>query len=72
MRDRSFWKPLTIAGAVLLMNSVVFWVMTLALALAGSALWGAALGCLIAGVPLLITGLISRRRHSACKRPMLT
>ncbi|WP_252106588.1 MULTISPECIES: hypothetical protein [unclassified Halomonas] len=63
MRDRSSWKPLTIAGVVLLMNSVVFWVMTLALD--GSALWGAALGCLIAGAPLLITGLISRRRYSA-------
>ncbi|MFG6666261.1 hypothetical protein ACGK9R_04040 [Halomonas sp. HNIBRBA4712] len=70
MRDRSLWKPLTIAGAVLLMNSLVFWVLTLALA--DSPLWGAALGCLIVGVPLFTLGLISRRQCSTRERPTLS
>ncbi|RUR39190.1 hypothetical protein ELY25_05995 [Vreelandella populi] len=60
MRANPDWKPLAIVGAVLLMNGFVFLLITLSAP--GGALWGAALGCLTAGIPLLLTGCIKRAR----------
>jgi len=62
MNSRNNWKPLTIAGAVLLLNSFVFLVITFSIQ--SSTLWGAAAACLIAGVPLLIAGLAQKGKLS--------
>lgn len=62
MNSSNNWKPLTIAGAVLLLNSFVFLVITFSTQ--SSTLWGPAAACLIAGVPLLIVGLAQKGRLS--------
>jgi hypothetical protein len=62
MSSSKYWKPLTIAGAVLLLNSFVFLVITVSMQ--SSMLWGPAAACLIAGVPILIVGLTQKTRLS--------
>jgi len=54
------WKPFTIAGAVLLLNSFVF--LGITFSIRSSTLWGPAAACLIAGVPLLIVGLAKKSK----------
>ena len=60
MNSSRNWKPFTIAGVVLLLNSFVFLVITFSIQ--SSTLWGPAAACLIAGVPLLIIGLVQKSR----------
>lgn len=60
MNSANNWKPLTTAGAVLLLNSFVFLFITFSIQ--SSTLWGPTAGCLIAGVPLLIVGLAQKSR----------
>lgn len=62
MSSSKYWKPLTIAGAVLLLNGFVFLVITFSMP--SSVLWGPAVACLITGVPLLVVGLIQKVRLS--------
>lgn len=60
MNSSKSWKPLTVAGGVLLFNSFVFLVITFSMQ--SSILWGPGAGCLIAGVPLLGVGLAQKNR----------
>ena len=60
MSSVKYWKSLSIAGAVLLLNSFVFLIITFSMQ--SSMLWGPAAACLISGVPLLTVGLAQKNR----------
>ncbi|MCF2859495.1 hypothetical protein L1286_18575 [Pseudoalteromonas sp. SMS1] len=57
------WKSMSVIGAVLIANGVVFSI--IALSLQSFAFWGPALGCVGAGIPLLVIGLSNQKQSKA-------
>jgi hypothetical protein len=60
MNVEKTWKPLSISGAVLIINSTIF--STIMLATGSDAFWGVGIGCFGAGFPLLTLGLLQYKK----------
>ncbi|KZN39748.1 hypothetical protein [Pseudoalteromonas luteoviolacea] len=63
MDSKKQWKSMSVVGAVLVANGVVFSI--IALSLQSFSFWGPALGCVGAGIPLLVLGLSNQNKSKA-------
>lgn len=63
MNIKKTWKPFSISGAVLIINGAIF--STIMLATESDAFWGVGVGCLGAGLPLLVVGLLQYKKFQA-------
>jgi len=59
MSPEKSWKPLTITGLILILNGLIFSIISFTLQ--NNTFLGLAIGCLGSGVPLLIIGLLQRQ-----------
>ena len=60
MNIEKTWKSLSISGAVLIINGIIF--LTIMLAIGSDAFFGVGIGCFGAGFPLLTLGLLQHKK----------
>lgn len=67
MNIEKTWNPLSISGAVLIINGAIF--STIMLSTGSDTLWGVGVGCFGAGISLLTLGLLQYKKYEISGHP---